>query len=219
MDKDNPKSDSQKSRGLLEPDILPTFIAQAIFGVVFTTLSFYIGYYHGDFILPTLNTSESVSNHLSARLAYAICCSLPMLLSLFAGIEVISIKRALTGAVNPFSGNEHHVQVHKNYTTNTLEQFVVGLTLMLIIVAYTDNPQVLRLLPVYSFVFTASRILFWIGYSITPLYRTIGMSGSFISTYVMFDIAVYYSWTKGLAAVLDNQLLLNDSDQLGHQEL
>ena len=55
-------------------------------------------------------------------------------------------KRALTGAANPLSGNGHYVQVHKNYTTNTLEQFVVGVTLMLIIAAYTDNPQVLRLL-------------------------------------------------------------------------
>ena len=55
-------------------------------------------------------------------------------------------KRALTGAANPLSGNGHYVQVHKNYTTNALEQFVVGVTLMLIIAAYTDNPQVLRLL-------------------------------------------------------------------------
>ena len=224
MKRDHPKSDVQetkKSRGILERDICPIFVTQALFGFVFTTLSFYIGYYHGEFIVPTINMPEKdgTSIHLSTRLAYAICCSLPMLISLFAGIEMIGLKRALTGAVNPLSGNEHYVQVHKNYTTNTLEQFVVGLTLMLIIAAYTDNPQVLRLLPVYSFVFTVNRILFWIGYSIYPLYRTIGMSGSFMSTFIMFGMAIYYSWSNGLAAVLSYQQLLNYSSQLEHQEL
>ena len=212
--------DNQKSKGLLDCNVFPVFVAQGMFGAIFTILSFYIGYCHGEFILPTINTLDSGSFLLSARLAYAICCSLPMLLSLFAGIEIISLKRALTGAVNPLSGNEHYVQVHKNYTTNTLEQFVVGLTLMLIMAAYTDNPQVLRLLPVYSFVFTVSRILFWIGYNIHPLYRTIGMSGSFISTFIMFGMAIYYCWTNGLAAVLGyQQSVLNYSSQVGHQEL
>ena len=222
MERDHQKSDVQeteKSKGVLERDICPIFVAQALFGLTFTTLSFYIGYYHGEFILPMTNIMPEKSASISARLAYAICCSLPMLLSLFAGIEMISLKRALTGAVNPLSGNEHYVQVHKNYTTNTLEQFVVGLTLMLIIATYTDNPQVLRLLSVYSFVFTVNRILFWIGYSIYPLYRTIGMSGSFMSTFVMFGMAIYYSWSNGLAGVLSYQQLLNYSSQIGHQEL
>ena len=129
-----------------------------------------------------------------------------MLLSLFAGIEMISTKRALTGAVNPLSGNEHYVQVHKNYTTNTIEQFVVGLALVLIVSAYADDPQILRLLPVYSFVFTVNRILFWIGYSTHPLYRTIGMAGNFMSTFIMFGMAIYYYWTNGLAVILGYQV-------------
>lgn len=222
MERDHQKSDAkeaEKKRGLLEPDVCPIFYAQVLFGLVFTTLSFYIGYYHGEFILPATNMSEK-SASVGARLGYAMCCSLPMLLSFFAGVQLIGIKRALTSAVNPLSGNEHHVQVHKNYTTNSLEQFVVGLTLMLIIAAHTDDPQVLRLLPVYSFVFTVNRILFWIGYSVHPLYRTIGMSGSFFSTYIMFGVAIYYSWTNGLAALLGHhQQQLSHSSQLGHQEL
>ena len=207
MDKDRAKKcgDYQKSRGILDPGILQIFAPQVLLGAVFTTLSFYIGYYHGDFILPTHNTSDSESIHLNARLAYAICCSLPMLLSLFAGIKRVAIKRAQTKAADPLSGSEHYVQVHKNYTTNTLEQFVVGLTLMLIIAAYTDNPQVLRLLPVYSFVFTSGRIIFWIGYSIYPIYRAVGMAANFTSSYIMLGVAIYYSWTNGLAAVLGNQ--------------
>ena len=218
MDKDLQKEDGQKSKGLLEPGVLKIFIPQRIFGLIFTTLAFYIGYYHGDFILPTTKGNESL--HLSARLAYALCSSLPMLLSLYAGIEVVSIKRGLTGAVNPLAGNESLVQVHKNYLSNTLEQFVVGLTLMLTVAAYTDSPQVLRLLPVYSFVFTVSRVLFWIGYRMSPFYRIIGMSATFISNYIMMGMVLYYSWTKGLSAVLLGQSLQSTSPgSLDHQEL
>lgn len=209
-------SDSKRSRGLFDPGIFPIFITQAMSGLIFTTVSFYIGYYHGDFILPA---SETAGAHLSSRLAYALCCSVPMLFSLYAGILVVATKRGLTAAVNPLAGNEHVVQLHKNYLANTLEQFVVGLTLMLIIATYTDSPQVLRLLPVYSTVFTTSRIFFWIGYSISPFYRTVGMSIGFQSTFILLGMVFYYSWTKGLPAVLENTQLLGGSHPLEHQEL
>ena len=219
MDKDQHKSGCQRRKGLFDPGIMPIFIPQALFGLVFTMVSFYIGYYHGDFILPTLTTSGAGNIDLSARLAYALCCSLPMILSLFAGIQMVGIRRGLTSAVNPLSGNEGLIQVDKNYLSNTLEQFVVSFTLILIIAAYADSIQVLRLLPVYSAVFTTGRILFWIGYRISPFYRSVGMSTGFISTYVMLGITLYYSWTKGLAAVLGMPLLANDSHILGHEEL
>ena len=203
MDKE--KSQKKRSRGLLDPGKLQIFLPQVLLGATFTILSFYVGYYHGEFILPSSNAALESRIHLSSRFAYAICCSLPMLLSLFAGIKRVAIKRAQTGAGDPLSGNEHFVQVHKNYTTNTLEQFVLGLSLMLIIAAYTDNPQVLRLLPVYSFVFTFGRIVFWVGYSIGSIYRAVGMIANFTSSNIMLGMALYYSWTSGLAALLDNQ--------------
>ena len=222
MDKDQCKNDCHRGRGrkgLLDPDVMPIFIPQVLFGFIFTTISFYIGYYHGDFILPTLTTTGARNIDLSARLAYALCCSLPMILSLFAGIQMVGIRRGLTSAVNPLSGNEGLIQVDKNYLSNTLEQFVVSFTLMLITAAYADSTQVLRLLPVCSAVFTTGRILFWIGYKISPIYRGVGMSTGFMSTYIMLGITLYYSWARGLAAVLSMPLQLNDSYTLGHEEL
>ena len=219
MDKETQKNNIKTSKGIFDQDKRSIFFPQFLFGLCFTILNFYIGYYHGDFIL-----SSTPDIHLvSSRLAYAVCCSTPMLLSLFAGIAMVGNKRALSGAVNPLSGNEGIVQVDKNYISNTLEQFAVALTLMLTVAAYTDSVQVLRLLPVYSIVFTVSRILFWIGYSIHPLYRTTGMSMTFLSSYIMFGIVLYYSWTKGPAAVLASTLLSNESpggpSTQGHQEL
>ena len=209
------KEERQKSKGVLEPGFLSVYIPQAIFGNAFTILMFYIGYYHGDFILPTTQKF-----HLSARLAYALCCSFPMVLSLYAGIEGIVIKRVTTGPVNPLAGEEHLIQVDKNYLSNTLEQFVAGLTLMLTVAAYTDSSQVLRLLPVYSFVFTLSRVLFRIGYGMDPLYRAVGMIMTFVSNYIMIGMVLYYSWTKGLSAVLlGHSLQSTDCGSLDHQEL
>ena len=221
MDKDTStkKQSTQRSWGILDHDKWSLFMPQWLFGLSFTVLSFYIGYYHGEFILPTSATESVVNTHISSRLAYAVCCSTPMILSLFAGIAMVGNKRALSSAVNPLSGHEDIVQVDKNYVLNTLEQFVIALTLMLTVAAYTDGLQVLRLLPVYSMVFTVGRILFWIGYSMHPLYRTTGMSMTLVSCYVMFGIVLYYSWTKGPAAVLGEALLPSDLNSMGHQEL
>ena len=83
-----------------------------------------------------------------------------MLLSLFVGIMVTMVKRRLSVAVNPLSGHESLVLIDKNYLTNTVEQLVLGVMLMLITATYTDSPQVLRLLPIYSVLFVIGRVLF-----------------------------------------------------------
>ena len=152
---DNKKYQKSRSRGILDvdPGILQIFLPQVLLGATFTILSFYISYHHGEFILPSFDNYTRRKIHLSNQFVYATSCSFPMLLSLLAGIKRITMKQAQTRATDSLSGNEHFVKLHKNYTTNTLEQFVVGLTLILIIAAYTDNLQVLRLLSVYSFVF------------------------------------------------------------------
>ena len=110
------------------------------------------------------------------------------------------MKRRLSDAVNPLSGHENLFQVEKNYLTNTLEQLAIGLTLMLIIATYTENLQVLRLLLVYSIVFTIGRLLFRIGYrkSHHCAYRETGMSMNYGSTFIMISIVTYYVCTRGL---------------------
>ena len=119
-------------KGMCDPRIGALCIPQVCLGTTFSFLSFYVGYFHGEFILPSTSSSERVD--LSSKLAYALRCSFPMLITLFAGIMIIAAKRALTNlAINPLSGNDGLILVDKLYLSNTLEQFVVGLTLMLII--------------------------------------------------------------------------------------
>ena len=201
---DKSKSNApERKKGLNDPKVWAIWFPQVCVGFSCTFLSFYIGYYHGDFILPTLSISQDGRVDLSTRLVYALRCSFPMLVTLIAGILVIGAKRGLTDAVNPLSGNEGLLLVDKFYLSSTLEQFVVGLTLMLIIATYTDSPQVLRLLPVYSVVFTVGRILYRIGYSYHGMYRAAGMSMNLGAMYVMIITAAYYVCTRGLTDGLD----------------
>ena len=210
--KDSSKNNRlERKKGVCDPKTWAIWFPQVCFGFSFVFLSFYIGYHHGDFILPTLSASQVEHVHLSQRLAYALRCSFPMLITLIVGIMIVAAKRGLTDAVNPLSGNDNLILVDKLYLSNTLEQFVVGLTLMLIIAAYTDSPQVLRVLPVYSAVFTVGRVLFRIGYSCHGMYRSAGMSMNLGAMYVMIITAAYHVCTRGLMDGLDFPRLLNVS--------
>lgn len=188
----------ERPRGLRDPNIRRLFLPQLLAGLSLTATIFYIGYYHGGFILPV--NSENIPD-LNSRLSYALRCSFPMILSLFAGIVVTSVKRRLSDAINPLSGHENIVQVEKNYLANTLEQLAVGLTLMLIVATYAESTQVLRLLPVYSMMFMLGRLLFRIGYHKTNYcaYRETGMSINFGSTFIIVFIVVYYVCTRGIS--------------------
>lgn len=190
----------ERPRGLYDPNIRKLFLPQLLAGLTFTTTIFYIGYYHGGFILPTTQSSENILD-LNFRLSYALRCSFPMILSLLAGIVATSVKRRLSDAINPLSGHENLVQVEKNYLANTLEQLAVGLSLMLIMATYAESTQVLRLLPVYSVAFTLGRLLFRIGYRKTNYcaYRETGMSLNYGSTFIMMCIVVYYVCTRGIS--------------------
>lgn len=186
----------ERRHGFYEPSIRKVYLPQLAFGLVFTASCFLIGYYFGGFILPT----ENHGLDLNFRITYALRCSFPMLLTLFVGILMTSIKRRLSDAVNPLSGHENLVQIEKNYLTNTVEQLLLGFTLMLITATYADSAQVLRLLSVYSYLFTIGRLLFRVGYRKTNhcAYRETGMSINLGSTLIMIIIVAYYFCVKGV---------------------
>lgn len=186
----------ERRHGYYEPSIRKLYLPQLALGLIFTASCFCIGYYFGGFIL----TMESHGLDLNFRISYALRCSFPMLLTLFVGILMTSIKRRLSDAVNPLSGHENLVQIEKNYLTNTVEQLILGFTLMLIIATYAETAEVLRLLSVYSYLFTIGRLLFRVGYRKTNhcAYREVGMSMNLGATFVMIAIVAYYFCVKGI---------------------
>lgn len=187
----------ERKHGFYDPTIRRLFLPQLVLGLTFTSICFTVGYYYSGYIL----SDDSRNHDLNFRISYALRSSFPMLVSLFAGVMVAVVKRRLGDAVNPLSGHESLVLIDKNYLTNTIEQLAIGLPLMLIIATYTESPQVLRLLPVYSILFTTGRLLFRIGYRKTNhcAYRETGMSINLGSTIIMLSIAAYYFCTRGLS--------------------
>ena len=182
------------------------FSFQYILGIGSTLLFAYLAYYHVDFIPVPVAASLSDTNtvELSVRLSYALRCTFPMVLVLFVGVALVGNKRALTDAINPLSGNENMVQVEKNFLTNTLEQFVISFAMMMIVASISETPQQLKLLPIYATMFVVARVVFYFGYRVHPLYRTVGMSSSFAALYILFGFAACSFWTKGLVMELGN---------------
>ena len=130
----------------------------------------YIGYYHCDFI------PVPPSTDLIHRLAFALQCTLPMVVVVFVAILMVMNKRGVTTAVDPLSDNESILQLDKNVLWNTVEQFVVGFSLLLIASTVFKTTEQLKLIPIYSFLFVFGRIAFRVGYGIDPKLRSFGMS-------------------------------------------
>ncbi len=170
-------------------------------GYAITSSTFYFGYHYGDFIpvpAPPGGSNTTTTIDMSIRLAFALRCCIPLALCLFIAVALVGNKRAVTDAVDPLAGNEHIVQIDKNFLANTLEQCVIGLIFMLVVASYAETPQELRILPIFAVVFSVGRILFRIGYGIHHLLRAFGMSVNICANYVIIGVALYSLTTKGL---------------------
>ena len=79
--------------------------------------------------------------------------------------------------------NEHLLQTEKNILMNTVEQLLCFLLLMLALTTYLE-PEEMRIIPLHSLAFIVGRVCFAIGYSISPMYRSIGMSVNFYTNFI-----------------------------------
>ena len=177
------------------------FLFLNLLGYAITFSTFYFGYHYGHFIPVPTSAGGSINTtaiDTSIRLAFALRCSVPLALCLFVAVALVGNKRAVTNAVDPLSGNEHIVQIDKNFLANTLEQCVIGLMFMLVVASYAETPQELRILPIFAVVFTVARILFRVGYGVHHLLRAFGMSVNICADYVIIGVALHSLATKGL---------------------
>ena len=189
-------SQKPKRKGIFQHFKL--FLFLNLLGYGLTLSAFYFGYHYGEFIPVPPATDSATVLDMSVRLAFAIRCSLPLALCVFFAVAMVGNKRSLSEAVDPLSGNEHIVQIDKNFLANTLEQCVVGFILMLVVATYAETPKELRLLPIFAAAFTVARAVFRIGYGVHHLLRALGMSVNICSNYVLFGVALYSLATKGL---------------------
>eukprot|EP00731_Ephydatia_muelleri_P030798 Em0022g312a len=183
-DKAKPKAGGLDLTTLLQVE---TFVVGAMLAI------FYGGYYYCDFI------PVPASLDLATRLAFTLRCLFPAVVVLAFFIVSVGMKRVSTGALNPLGNKEHLVQVHKNILTNTVEQFLVFAVCSLTLATYLETSTEMKLIPLYTVAFVAGRVLFRIGYVISPQYRAFGMHLNFGSTGFVLAKVIYLQLTKGLA--------------------
>ena len=189
------------------------FLIQLVLAILIQAVIFYGGYLLCDRI------PVPASMDYGTRFAYTFRWTFPMVLVLLVTIQQTANRRGTTAAGNPLAGMEHLVQVFKNIVTNTLEQLMVSLLLMLTAVTYCDTPDWIKIIPIYAITFTVGRILFIIGYRISPLYRVTGILINFFSSFALAGYVSYQIYTRGMMYGLGNVYTSAGGGGAGKDEL
>ena len=169
------------------PGLLSHLLPVGVASVVLLTI-LYGGYYHCHSI-PIPEPGEK----LMYTLRY---CAFPQAVFLLFAIMRVGSKRGSTRAINPLAGNEHLIQTEKNILMNTVEQLLCFLLLVFALTTYLE-PEEMRIIPLYSLSFIVGRILFMIGYTINPKYRSFGIAINFFATFFFIGYTIYLMYTRG----------------------
>ena len=167
------------------------YFQQFSMSIVITLTILYGGYYYCNSIpVPR-------SNDFGEKFLYTLrYCTFPQAVFLMFSILRVGSKRGSTPAMNPLAGKEEYVQVEKNILSNTMEQLLSFLLLVLALTTYLE-PMEMRIIPLYSLAFIVGRVLFIIGYTIGPQYRSVGMSVNFFSSLFIVGHVIYLIYTCG----------------------
>ena len=127
----------------------------------------------------------------SNRLAYAARWSVVAVLPLFVMLAAVGNARFLSEAIDPTIGKESpKLVVDGRVADNTLQQFVC---LLVGIVALSVSLPIERIsyVPAVAITFVISRIIFWIGYRIHPLYRAPGFASTAYMNLCMYIAVIW----------------------------
>ena len=129
------------------------------------------------------------------RLAYAFRWSVVAVLPLFVMLANIGNARFLSEAIDPTLGKESpKMVVDGRVTDNTLQQFIcflVGICALSVSVPIERISYV----PAVAITFVISRIVFWVGYRIHPLYRAPGFASTAYMNAFMYIAVIWMRLT------------------------
>ncbi|RWS03273.1 hypothetical protein B4U79_14673, partial [Dinothrombium tinctorium] len=117
------------------------------------------------------NAKEIKLNSLPAKLEFVLKYQTPGLFTVLLCVVYVMMRRVISPAINPMSGNEIYVEAASKILTNTLEQYVLHLVSQLIVSAYIDGPTLIKIVPLLAMFFVVGRMSFAIGY---PMQRAFG---------------------------------------------
>jgi hypothetical protein len=141
-------------------------------------------------IAPGISFAMPAIDDLGSRLAFAVQWQLLGGLVLLAMIGFIAGNRPLSLDVIDGNDRAERLAIQVRIQRNTVEQ------LLLMVVAHLALATLLRaeqlaLIPALVVLFCISRLVYWVGYSINPLYRTLGFVATF---YPNIGALLYGAW-------------------------
>lgn len=136
----------------------------------------------------TLNAPASEA--MGDRLAYTIQWDFYGALVLLAMIGFIAGARPTRKDVIDGNDQAEALAVQVRIQRNTLEQLVLMMFAHLTLATLLPMEQ-MKAIPVLVMLFAIARFVYWIGYSINPLYRTVGFVGTFYPNIAALAYAVY----------------------------
>ena len=125
------------------------------------------------------------------RLAYAFRWSVVAVLPLFLTIAAVGNRRFLSEAIDPTLGKEDRTTiVNGRVADNTTQQFLlflVGITALSVSLPIDKISYV----PAVAITFVVSRLVFWVGYRMQPLYRAPGFASTAYLNLSMFIAVIW----------------------------
>lgn len=172
---------------------IPTFkfvVLGTVLAVAFLSSAYYSyqNYIVNQLQIPHLHT-------LSDRFTFVLRYQVFGLAVILLLISQIATTRLFTNSRNPLSGNEQRIEKASRILQNTVEQFLLNFVNQLILVTYLTENQ-LKLIPVINLIFLIGRLTFYLGYLISPDYRTFGFMVTFIPNLAMLGYNSYFLATR-----------------------
>lgn len=131
----------------------------------------YLVFHSGTFTGPA-------ADDLASRIAFALQNQLFALLVLLAMIGFIAGARPWASDVIDGNDQATRLAIQVRIQRNTVEQFIL-LAVAHLALATVLPAHLLAILPTLVSLFIVARILYWIGYSIDPIYRSFGFVATF----------------------------------------
>jgi uncharacterized MAPEG superfamily protein len=139
-------------------------------------------------------------DQLSARLGYTLIADALAVIPMLLGIVAVGNGRAMSEAIDPTLHKESRsLLIDGRVADNSHQQLSLFMVATLALAVTLTGPE-MRLVLAGALVHVVTRLLFWIGYRIHPLYRAFGMAATIYLNLGLLGFALWRGVPLLLAA-------------------
>jgi hypothetical protein len=142
-------------------------------------------------VLPALPVTADAGERFAFAARWLALAAAPLFLAIIA----VGNARFGSEAIDPTAGKESRAMIiNGRVVDNTLQQYVLLFAATLAVAAVSGGAQ-LGIVAAATVTFVASRVAFWIGYRIDPVYRAAGFASTAYLNIILFGVAIWRAWS------------------------